>query len=76
MATRVEQKGQIVPNKWEVTYEDEDSISILRYNTSKSSSGPFEVEYKWKKTFNPWDQKKKTLGDLVKEEKKKRSVRN
>lgn len=76
MATKVEQKGQTSVKKWEVTYEDDESVSIWRYNSAKSSSGPYEVEYKWKKTFNPWDQKKKTLGDLVKEENKKRSVKN
>lgn len=72
----MDQKSQPAAKKWEVTYEDDESVSIWRYNSAKSSSGPYEVEYKWKKTFNPWDQKKKTLGDLVKEEKKKRSVRN
>jgi hypothetical protein len=30
-----------------------------------------EVEYKWKRSFNPWNQKKMTLGDLAKEEKKR-----
>lgn len=76
MAIKMDQKSQPGGKKWEVTYEDDESISIWRYNSAKSSSGPYEVEYKWKKTFNPWDQKKKTLGDLVKEEKKKRSVKN
>lgn len=58
--------------KYEIIFEDEDSISIWRYNNKKTSSGPYEVEYKWKKNFNPWDNsKKKTLGELVKEQNKK-----
>lgn len=62
--------------KFSVTYEDETSISIWKYDKKKSTSGPIEVEYKWKKNFNPWENsKKKTLGDLVKEQ-KKRSVKN
>lgn len=62
--------------KYEIIYEDEDCISIWRYDKTKNNHNPIEVEHKWKKTFNPWDKKKKTLGDLVKEEKKKRSVKN
>jgi len=61
------QKNQ---EKYSITFEDEESISIWKYDPSKTSSGPYEVEYKWKKGFNPWEQKKKTLGDLVAEQKK------
>ena len=57
--------------KWEVVYEDDESISIWRYNTKKTTHGPVEVEYKWKRHFNPWGQKKKTLGQLAKEARKK-----
>jgi hypothetical protein len=32
------------------------------------------VEYKWKRHFNPWNQKKKTIGDLVKDAKKKEKL--
>lgn len=60
--------------KYSVTYEDEYSISIWRYDNSKSTINPYEVEYKWKKGFDPWSQKKKTLSDIVKETNKKRSV--
>lgn len=56
--------------KWEVVYEDEESISIWKYNTKKTTNGPVEVEYKWKRHFNPWGQKKKTLGQLAKEARK------
>jgi hypothetical protein len=49
------------PVKYEITYEDDESISIWRYNTNKSTSGPVEVEYRWKRSFNPWYKKKKTM---------------
>ena len=74
MAISVNQKEVIKPTKWEVVYEDEDSISIWRYNSKITTAGPIEVEYKWKKHFNPWNQKKKTLGELVKEEKRKKKL--
>lgn len=51
--------------KWEVVYEDEDTISIWRYNRKKTNNGPVEVEYKYKKGFVP-PKRKRTLGDLVK----------
>jgi len=60
------------PVKYEITYEDDESISIWRYNTNKSTSGPVEVEYRWKRSFNPWDKKKKTMGEMVNEMKKKK----
>jgi hypothetical protein len=74
MATTINQKEVVKPTKWEVVYEDEDSISIWRYNSKITTAGPVEVEYKWKKHFNPWNQKKKTLGELVKEEKKRKKL--
>jgi hypothetical protein len=58
------------PPKFERIYEDNECISIWKYNLTKHPYGPVEVEYKWKRSFNPWVQKKKTLGDLVKERKK------
>jgi hypothetical protein len=60
------------PVKFEVTYEDDESISIWRYNLNKTTAGPVEVEYKWKRSFNPWDKKKKTMGEIAKEMKKKK----
>ncbi len=68
-----EKKIEPKPVKWEVVYEDDECISIWRYNTNKSTFGPVDVEHKWKKSFNPWGKKeKKTLGDIVKEQKKKK----
>jgi len=74
MAVLVNSKEVIKPTKWEVVYEDEDCISIWRYNSKITISGPVEVEYKWKRHFNPWNQKKKTLGELAKEEKKRKKL--
>jgi len=60
------------PVKFEITYEDEESISVWKYNTNKTTAGPVEVEYRWKRSFNPWEKsKKKTMGELAKEMKKK-----
>lgn len=59
--------------KFEVVYEDEESIQIWKYNLKKFDRGPIEVETKWKKNFNPWNKKKKTLGDLAKEFRQKDS---
>jgi hypothetical protein len=74
MATSINQKEVEKPTKWEVVYEDEDSISIWKYNSKITIAGPIEVEYKWKRHYNPWGQKKKTLGDLAKEEKKRKKL--
>jgi hypothetical protein len=48
-------------DKYSITYEDETSISIWKYDKKKSSTGPVEVEYKWKKGFDPWSTNKKTV---------------
>ncbi len=61
--------------KYNLTFEDEESISIWKYDISKSTSGPYEVEYRWKKNYDPWTKKKKTLGDLVAEEKKLKRIK-
>jgi len=69
-----EKKPEPKPVKWEVVYEDEDCISIWKYNSKITTHGPVEVEYKWKRGYqHPSDKKKKTLGELAKEAKKKAS---
>lgn len=35
--------------KWQQVYEDEDEIVIWKYDTSKTTFGPYEVEIKYKK---------------------------
>jgi hypothetical protein len=65
---------EVKPPKFERIYEDDECTSIWKYNLLKNPYGPIEVEYKWKKNFNPWVQKKKTLGDLVKLQKKQKGI--
>lgn len=66
-----EKKPDPKPIKWEVVYEDDECISIWKYNSNKTAFGPVEVEHKWKKSYNPWDKKtKKSLGEIIKEKKK------
>ena len=60
------------PTKWEQVYEDEETITIWRYNSHITTSGPVEVEFKYKRGYvPPKPEKKKTLGDLAKEAKLK-----
>ncbi len=35
--------------KWEQIYDDPDETIIWRYDTSKNSNGPYEVEVKYKR---------------------------
>lgn len=61
--------------KFQIKYEDDDSISIWKYDLDISTYGPIEVEYKWKKSYNPWEKtKKKTLSEIVNDEKKKKKL--
>jgi hypothetical protein len=61
--------------KWEVVYEDEECISVWKYDLKRTTHGPVEVEHKYKRGFiHPLDKKKKTLGDLAKEEKKRKKL--
>ena len=60
------------PTKFERIYEDDECTSIWKYNLLKNPYGPVEVEYKWKRSFNPWNQKKMTISELIKQEKKKK----
>jgi len=61
-----EKKPEPRPVKWEITYEDEDCISIWRYNTKKNPNGPVDVEYKYKKTFVQ-PKRNRTMKDLLKD---------
>jgi hypothetical protein len=59
------------PTKFERVYEDEFTISIWKYDLNKTTTGPVEVEIKYKKGYvHPKPEKKKTLKDLVADEKK------
>ena len=64
-------KTPIKPTKWEVVYEDEECISIWKYNSKITIAGPVEVEIKYKRGYvHPLDRKKKTLGELAKQARK------
>lgn len=67
-----EKKLEPKPTKYEYVFEDEDCISIWKYDTKKTTFGPVEVEYKYKRGYVHPGQKKKTLGQLAKEAKKKK----
>lgn len=62
------------PTKFERIYEDDECISTWKYDLKKNPYGPVEVIYSWKRSFNPWKQKKMTLGDMVKPTRKKKST--
>lgn len=48
--------------KWEITYEDEESVSVFKYNSEINKNGPISVEFRHKPGFkHPTEQKKKTL---------------
>ena len=61
-----EKKPEPKPPKWQITYEDEDCISIWKYNKKKFPNGPIEVEYKYKRGYTHPKDKKKTMKDLIK----------
>ena len=57
--------------KRQVIYEDDETTTIWKYDSSVTTFGPVEVEIKYKKGFEWSDpSKKKTLGDLAKDAKK------
>lgn len=59
------------PTKFERIYEDEFTISIWKYDLTKTTTGPVEVEIKYKKGYvHETPDKKKTLKDHVAAEKK------
>ena len=58
--------------KRQVIYEDDETTTIWKYDSSISTFGPVEVEIKYKRGYEWSDpSKKKTLGELAKEAKKK-----
>ena len=58
--------------KRQVIYEDDETTTFWKYDSSISTFGPVEVEIKYKRGYEWSDpSKKKTLGELAKEAKKK-----
>ena len=71
MANPIILKPTEKPTKWEVVYEDDDCISIWKYNSKITTAGPVEVENKYKRGYvHPMEKKKKTLGELAKDARK------
>ena len=67
MAAQTNLKPTEKPTKWEVVYEDDECISIWKYNSKITTAGPVEVEHKYKRGYvHPMEKKKKTLGELAK----------
>ena len=77
MAIATNSKTPVKPTKWEVVYEDDECISIWRYNSKITTSGPVEVEQKYKRGYvHPLDKKKNTLGELAKQARKESKLNN
>ena len=51
MAKKPEPSVKDKPLKFEYTYEDDECISIWKYDKKKFPNGPISVEYKWKPAF-------------------------
>jgi hypothetical protein len=77
MAILINSKIPEKPTKWEVVYEDDECISIWRYNSKITTAGPVEVEQKYKRGYvHPLDKKKNTLGELAKQARKESKLNN
>lgn len=64
-------KKEEKPTKFERVYEDEECITIWRYDLKRTTTGPVEVEIKYKRGHEPQSpNKKKTLKDHIATEKK------
>lgn len=44
-----------IHRKWEVVYEDENTVSTWKYDTKKNGNNPYEVDVKYKKEFPTGD---------------------
>jgi len=66
MAKIINSKIELRPPKFERIYEDDDCISIWKYDLSKFKYGPIEVENKYKRGYkHPSLNQKKFLKDFV-----------
>lgn len=71
MTPKTTPSKDVKPTKFERIYIDEETTSIWKYDLKKHPYGPVEVLVKWNKGFEPTSKKKRTLGDLVSEQKTK-----
>jgi len=44
----IKKKVEIEHKKWERVFEDDDSITIFKYDSKRSMVNPYEVEIKYK----------------------------
>jgi len=63
-------------DKYELTFEDEQSISIWKYDKEKFKNGPVSVEYRWKAKYLKELELLKASDALKKAEAKKLKVKN
>ena len=45
-------KKKIEHRKYELTFDYDECVAIWKFDTSKTTSGPYEVEFKYKKKTN------------------------
>ena len=57
------------PTKFEYTYEDDDCISIWKYDKKKFPNGPISVEFKWKTAYTA------RMKEVQKQEKEAKKVK-
>lgn len=63
--------------KFERVFEDEDSISVWKYDLDKHPYGPISTEIKYKRGYkHPRENEKKFLKELIAEEKRKSRAKN
>ena len=77
MAVIISNNKEPKPTKFERIYEDEDSISIWKYDLNKQPYGPISTEIKYNRGFkHPKNNEKKFLKDLMDEDKKTSRLKN
>ncbi len=60
MKTKTSENNEVSYRKWERTYENDNHISIWRYDSRKSMVNPYEVEIKYKNEDESEVKKKKS----------------
>jgi hypothetical protein len=73
MAKKLEPLMKDKPTKFEYTYEDDECISVWKYDKKKFPNGPISVEYKWKPA---WAARMKEVQKQEKEAKKLKTKTN
>ena len=63
-----EKAPQPRPDKWEITFEDEETISIWKYNKKKFPNGPISVENKFPSGYDKMMKKQAKEAKLAKKQ--------